>query len=292
MAAVFGKIDVELGTTAGQPPSIAPGEGVVLRPDPNPERSQEVPNRILRDGILRSRAVSRLTPTAELFYRRLMSVADDFGRYYADLDVLLSDCYPARPSWADESMVANALAECITHGLIVSYTHDGSVFLEIEKFQQRTRPGQISKFPDPRGNPRESAGNSGNPREISAIARATTTPSTTASASPPAARDWPRGGWISPEDWEAWWTSLVARHPNPNLNRSALGVAMEYLLHGQLAREAFEHGYECHASRWDAGFEPNLFQFFKDRMWEFNPRPRAESRNGTRGMTAAEINAL
>ena len=43
-----------------------------------------MPNRILRDTILRSERVARLSPTAELFYRRLMSVADDYGRYYAN----------------------------------------------------------------------------------------------------------------------------------------------------------------------------------------------------------------
>jgi hypothetical protein len=65
-----------------------------------------MPNRLLFDRILRSRKIASLDPMAELFYRRLMSVADDFGRYYADPALLLSDCFPIRPTWAGENGVA------------------------------------------------------------------------------------------------------------------------------------------------------------------------------------------
>ncbi len=40
-----------------------------------------MPNRVIREGILNSQRVNKLTEPAELFYRRLMSVVDDFGRF-------------------------------------------------------------------------------------------------------------------------------------------------------------------------------------------------------------------
>jgi hypothetical protein len=39
-----------------------------------------MPSRLLREGILDSEAVNALSFAAEVFYRRLMSVVDDFGR--------------------------------------------------------------------------------------------------------------------------------------------------------------------------------------------------------------------
>tara|TARA_R110000868_G_scaffold15580_2_gene70877 strand:- start:971 stop:1633 length:663 start_codon:yes stop_codon:yes gene_type:complete len=85
---------------------------------------------------------------AELFYRRLMSVADDFGRYYADPDLLLSDCYPIRPSWADRESMSLWMQECEQAGLITIYESKDTVFLEIGNFGQRVKEGQSSKFPE------------------------------------------------------------------------------------------------------------------------------------------------
>ena len=42
-----------------------------------------MPNRILREGILTSERIERLDWAEEVFYRRVMSVVDDYGRYYA-----------------------------------------------------------------------------------------------------------------------------------------------------------------------------------------------------------------
>ena len=53
-----------------------------------------MPNRILREGILDSDRVNKLSWGAEVFYRRLMSVVDDFGRFDARIDLLKSKLYP------------------------------------------------------------------------------------------------------------------------------------------------------------------------------------------------------
>lgn len=108
-------------------------------------------NRLVRDKILRSRKIASLEPMGELF----MSVVDDFGRYYADPSLLLSNCFPLRPSWADENSVVKWLEQCRSCGLVRTYESNGTPFLEIDNFGQRLRAGQMSKFPEPRGNPRE-----------------------------------------------------------------------------------------------------------------------------------------
>ena len=105
-----------------------------------------MPNRVLRDGILRSERVDRLSPGAEIFYRRLMSVVDDYGRYYASTKLLNADCYPLK----EESVpVEDYLAECSAgdQPLVIVYTVAGKRYLEIQEFQQRQRSD--SKFPAP-----------------------------------------------------------------------------------------------------------------------------------------------
>jgi len=109
-----------------------------------------MPNRIIRDGILTSKPVNGLSEGAELFYRRLMSVVDDFGRFHADLTILRTQVYPLKPDAYPESTVATFLAECQHADLIRVYETGRSRFLEMLNFRQRTR-AQGSKFPSSDG---------------------------------------------------------------------------------------------------------------------------------------------
>lgn len=143
-----------------------------------------MPNRIVRDGILRSKKVTALSPSSELFYRRLLSVVDDFGRYYADPGMLLSDCFPTRPTWADDELITKAVEECRLQNLILIYEIADDSFLEVQGFDQRIRPGQKSRFPEP-------ADFSGELRDVSARASTPTTHTTTPpnTTSPPNAAE-------------------------------------------------------------------------------------------------------
>ncbi len=106
-----------------------------------------MPSRILREGILESERIHKVGPMAELFYRRLMSIVDDYGRYACDVQVLLSRCYPRRPTWADEATLTTWIAECQRVGLISLYSVNNHEYLEISDFKQATR--SKSKCPDP-----------------------------------------------------------------------------------------------------------------------------------------------
>lgn len=106
-----------------------------------------MPTRIIRDGILTSERVNRLSERAELFYRRLMSVADDHGRFYANPMLLRAACYPLKLDSVKEDSIKKHLAEAEGAGLIVLYTVAGTAYLQITDFGQRVQAK--SKFPEP-----------------------------------------------------------------------------------------------------------------------------------------------
>lgn len=107
-----------------------------------------MPSRIVREGILTSERVNALSPNAELFYRRLMSVVDDFGRYSANLTLLRASCYPLKLDSVKEDSISKHLTECADARLIVLYTVGGKAYLEMQDFRQQVR-AKDSKFPAP-----------------------------------------------------------------------------------------------------------------------------------------------
>lgn len=109
-----------------------------------------MPNRIVRQGILTSKAVNALTPLAELFYRRLLSVVDDFGRYEAEAMVLRAACYPRKLDDVKEKDIKGWLDECVAGGLVFAYKYKDTPYLEIQNFKQNPR-AKTSKFPDIEG---------------------------------------------------------------------------------------------------------------------------------------------
>jgi hypothetical protein len=106
-----------------------------------------VPNRILREGILDSEAVCSLSVHAEVLYRRLMSVHDDFGRFDARLNFVKSKCYPIRSGHIAEADIALWLQEIESAKLVVMYEVDGKRYGQFLK----TEPPRAkkSKFPAP-----------------------------------------------------------------------------------------------------------------------------------------------
>jgi len=105
-----------------------------------------MPTRILREGIITSEPINSLSDGAELFYRRLMSVADDYGRYYSHPSILRANCFPLKLDKVSEADVKQWLSECISKKVIFLYGDCGK-FLLIPKFGQQTR--SKSKFPEP-----------------------------------------------------------------------------------------------------------------------------------------------
>lgn len=107
-----------------------------------------MPSRVIREGILTSEAVNRLSAEAEVFYRRLHSVADDFGYYFASPTLLRAHCYPLKLDEVDDKKIKKWLYECEKEGLLFLYAKDGKDYLRIEKFDQQIRQKR-QKFPQP-----------------------------------------------------------------------------------------------------------------------------------------------
>lgn len=107
-----------------------------------------MPDRVIRAKILGSDMVNQLTWPAEVFYRRLMSVVDDYGRYDARASILRSYLYPLKLDRVSEADVAKWKAECANTGLVSFYEVEGKEYLEIKQFDQRLR-AMKSKYPEP-----------------------------------------------------------------------------------------------------------------------------------------------
>jgi hypothetical protein len=108
-----------------------------------------MPNRILREGILTSAKIAKLNWPEEVFYRRLMSLVDDFGRYFASPDILRGHAFPRQLNKVSDSDVGKWLHSCADAGLVRVYSaQDGERYLEIVNFGQQVRALK-SKFPQP-----------------------------------------------------------------------------------------------------------------------------------------------
>jgi len=108
-----------------------------------------MPSRIVRDGILTSTSVDSLSESAEVFYRRLHSVVDDYGRFFAHPQLLRAHCYPLKLDKVTDKKIKCALDECMKAKLITVYEDEGKMYLQVEKFDQTIRIKR-SKFPPPK----------------------------------------------------------------------------------------------------------------------------------------------
>lgn len=108
-----------------------------------------MPTRLIREGILTSEPVNSLSWAEEVFYRRLLSVVDDFGRYYASPKLLRAACYPLHIDKVSDSDIGKWLAACATAALVRVYpAEDGKSYIEVQRFNQQVR-AKASKFPQP-----------------------------------------------------------------------------------------------------------------------------------------------
>lgn len=127
-----------------------------------------MPDRIVRAGILSSDPVNRLSWAAEVFYRRLHSVVDDYGRYDGRPTMLRAHLYPLKIDRVSDADVGKWLAECATAGLVSVYQVSGFPYLEVLKFGQRVRSAS-SKWPAPPANGEHSRTNVSGCQQMTAL---------------------------------------------------------------------------------------------------------------------------
>lgn len=106
-----------------------------------------MPNRIIRPGINRSRHVNALGWPEEVFYRRLFAIADDYGVFELDFDLLVSDLYPLKRCRVSAADVEKWWRACADAALVSQYEVQGGVYGVILNFQQHARTPSI--YPQP-----------------------------------------------------------------------------------------------------------------------------------------------
>jgi hypothetical protein len=100
----------------------------------------------VRDGILSSKNINELDHEEENFYRRLLNIVDDYGRFFCTPALIWSGAYPLRPEQFNAQRIEQILHKLNDLELITIYEADGDKYLEINNFKQRTR--SESKFPE------------------------------------------------------------------------------------------------------------------------------------------------
>ena len=81
-----------------------------------------MPNRIIKDTICESKGMSEVSFFAADLYKRLITYADDYGRFNADLEIIRARLYPREISLVSEEDIEDAMTELAGVGKIAFYT--------------------------------------------------------------------------------------------------------------------------------------------------------------------------
>lgn len=111
-----------------------------------------MPNRIIKESICESEGLSECSIFARDLYSRLITYADDYGRFNADTQIMLARLYPREMDCTTQEDINDALVELSGVGKIAFYTSTPrkSVYgcFPNWKAHQRVRDSK-QKCPDP-----------------------------------------------------------------------------------------------------------------------------------------------
>lgn len=88
---------------------------------------------------------------ADLAFRALLNVVDDYGRYDARAKMLKAALFPLREK-VTEKLVLGWIGELVNEGCVEIYKVDGRAYLELpnwELYRQKSKRAKKSKYPDP-----------------------------------------------------------------------------------------------------------------------------------------------
>lgn len=114
-----------------------------------------MPQRFLRPGIRSSKRFNRVTWFEQIFYVRLITLVDDYGRYEADPELLQSEAFPFGTPDGKQvqlSAIVSGLASLAGKDLLLRYKEisTGKEYFELTRWTERKRSD--SRWPDPRDN--------------------------------------------------------------------------------------------------------------------------------------------
>jgi hypothetical protein len=128
-----------------------------------------VPSRVIRDCILESESLSQVSLEAELVFRNLILIADDWGRLDGRTRILRLRMFPMREQVTDRDM-AEWVEELELQGCVQPYTVEGKSYYYLpawERYaskQKRARPrypeppGSSEILPEKKGKPKKPSG--------------------------------------------------------------------------------------------------------------------------------------
>lgn len=112
-----------------------------------------MPNRIIKESVCLSDDINKLTPEEEIFFYRLITQVDDYGRLDARPQVLRAKCFPLRVDIVSVQMVQVWLKNLVAAELVKLYDVDGKIYLQLTTWERHQRiRAKVSKYPDPDGN--------------------------------------------------------------------------------------------------------------------------------------------
>lgn len=106
-----------------------------------------MPNRYIRESAIESERVNALSWQGEVFYRRLLNRADDFGRYTANPALLRASLFPLQLDKVSDRDVNRLLEEAEGCGLLATYGVGGKRYLVIARWEKGR--AKESKYPPP-----------------------------------------------------------------------------------------------------------------------------------------------
>lgn len=111
-----------------------------------------MPNRIIKESINESKGLSEVSFFAEDLYKRLITYADDYGRFNADCQIMRARLYPREIEIVSESDIEDALIELSGIGKVAFYTSEAKndIYGCLPKWSEHQRIRESkNKCPDP-----------------------------------------------------------------------------------------------------------------------------------------------
>src|SRR5262245_10709776 len=87
-----------------------------------------MPNRVIRDRARTSPTLNQISAEEERMFWRLITVADDFGRFEADPRILLAQCFPLKAGTLQPADVEKWRDGLVKADLIRLYEADGRLY--------------------------------------------------------------------------------------------------------------------------------------------------------------------
>jgi hypothetical protein len=106
-----------------------------------------MPDRVIRDELLRSERYWAVSMQAQQCYVHLLLVVDDAARFSGKNFTLRASCFPGRP--IEAHAMEKMLSELVDVDLIRLYQIDGERYVFVPRFRNRRRYVSSSRYPAP-----------------------------------------------------------------------------------------------------------------------------------------------